>query len=152
MQLRVRRRRRGSSAMSPALILALALAAASIDAGAAASHQPPKGSQTVVQQKIDSRLLREIERARRAEKPQRDTASGIEVDGKGRALVEIRCDVTPAIQKHLRALNATVVSSLPDYRSILAWVPLLRLEELAGDDKVYALRPAPEGMTNRGKR
>jgi hypothetical protein len=38
-----------------------------------------------------------------AEKIQSDAASGIAIDSKGRALVEIRCDVTAAIQKKLRA-------------------------------------------------
>jgi len=60
--------------------------------------------------------------------------------------------VTAAFQKKLRALNATIVSSLADYRSILAWVPLARLEELAGNDTVYGIQPAPDAMTNRGKR
>jgi hypothetical protein len=153
MQIRVRRRQRGSSVASSAVILALAVAAARTDASAVASHQPPKGSQTAAQQKIDSRLLREIDRAKRgADKSSRDAASDIQIDGKGRALVEIRCDVTPAIQKKLRTLNATIVSSLPDYRSVLAWVPLARLEELAGSESVYAIQPAPDATTNRGKR
>jgi hypothetical protein len=156
MQVCVRRRPRGSSVASSApivaLIVALAAAAAPADASAAGRHQPPKGSQTVAQRKIDSRLLREVDRARRGAEKQSEPASGVAIDGKGRALVEIRCDVTPAIQKKLHTLNATVVSSLSDYRSILAWVPLTKLEELAGDDKVYAIQPAPEAMTNRGRR
>ena len=153
MRVRVPRRRRASSVMSSALILALGVVAERTDASGAAAHQPPKGSQTAAQQKIDSRLLREIERARRgAEKTQSPPTSGVAIDSKGRALVEIRCDVTAAFQKKLRALNATIVSSLADYRSILAWVPLARLEELAGNDTVYGIQPAPDAMTNRGKR
>jgi len=140
----MRRRRRCSIATLAALILSPGVAAGRADAGAAAVGQAPKGSQTVAQRKIDSRLLQEIERARRgAGKSPRDVASGIELDSKGRVLVEIRCDITPAIQKELRTLNASVVSSLPDYRSILAWVPLARLEELARSDEVYAIQPAP---------
>jgi hypothetical protein len=142
-----------SIAASAALILSLSVAAERADAGAAGVGQTPKGSRTVAQQKIDSRLLQEIDRARRgAGKSPRDAGSGVEIDSKGRVLVEIRCDVTAAIQKDLRTLNASIVSSLPDYRSILAWVPLARLEELAGRDKVYAIQPAPEAMTNRRKR
>jgi hypothetical protein len=152
MQVRVRRRRRASSLMSSALILTLGVGAECTYASGADAKQPPKGSQTAAQQKISSRLLREIDRARRGEKVERDAASGVAIDTKGRALVEIRCDVTAAIQKTLRAMNATIVSSLPDYRSILAWVPLPRLEELAGLDAVYAIQPAPQATTNRGRR
>ncbi|HMF98384.1 MAG TPA: hypothetical protein VKE96_28990 [Vicinamibacterales bacterium] len=118
----------------------------------AGAMQPPKQSQTAAQRKIDSHLLREIDRARReGDKLQPDPASGVEIDAKGRALVEIRCDVTDAMRTKLRALNATTVSSLPAYRSILAWVPLTRLEELAADQAVYGIQPAPKSMTNRPK-
>ena len=156
MQVRTRRRCRVWSATSSALILTLGVVAERTDASGAAVHQPPKESRTVAQQKIDSRLLREIDRVKRGVEKTRSDAppapSGVAIDSKGRALVEIRCDVTATIQKKLQTLNATIVSSLPDYRSILAWVPLARLEEIAGSDKVYAIQPAPDAMTNRGKR
>ena len=148
MQVRTRRRR-ASSLPSSALILALAVAPECTDASGGV-RQPPKGSQTAAQQKINSRLLREVDRARRGEKS--DAASGISIDAKGRALVEIRCDVTAAIEKKLRSVNATIVSSLPDYRSILAWVPLTRLEAIAASDAVYSIQPAPAATTNRGRR
>ena len=134
------------------LILAPGVGTDCTHAIGADAQQAPKGSQTAAQQKIDSRLLREIDRAKRGEKVERNAASGVAIDTKGRALVEIRCDVTAAIQKTLRAMNATIVSSLPDYRSILAWVPLARLEELAVMDSVYAIQPAPQATTNRGRR
>jgi len=60
--------------------------------------------------------------------------------------------VSAAIQGKPRALNGTIVSSLPDCRSILAWVPFARLEEIAGSDAVYGIQPAPDATTNRGKR
>ena len=114
--------------------------------------QPPKQSQTAAQRKIGTRLLREIDRARReGNKMKSDPASGVQIDAKGRALVEIRCDVTEALQEKLRGVGATTVSSLPAYRSILAWVPLSRLEELAGDAAIYGIQPAPESTTNRRK-
>ena len=149
MQVRTRRRR-ASSLPSSALILALAVAPECTYASSGGVRQPPKGSQTAAQQKINSRLLREVDRARRGEKS--DAASGISIDAKGRALVEIRCDVTAAIEKKLRSVNATIVSSLPDYRSILAWVPLTRLEAIAASDAVYSIQPAPAATTNRGRR
>jgi hypothetical protein len=152
MQVRVRLRPRTTTMAWSLLILALGVGTECTYASGADAPQPPKGSQTAAQQKISSRLLWEIDRARRGENTPSDAQSGIAFDSKGRALVEIRCDVTPAIQKKLRLFRATIVSSLPDYRSILAWVPLARLEELGGSDAVYGIQPAPEATTNRGKR
>ncbi len=133
------------------LTLALAAAPECLLASGSAVMQPPKELQTPAQQKISSHLLREIDRVARGERLQSEAASGVAIDAKGRALVEIRCEVTDAIRTKLRALRATIVSSLAEYRSILAWVPLTRLEELAGDDAVYGIQPAPRSMTNRPK-
>jgi hypothetical protein len=152
MQVRGRLRRRITTMAWSLLILALGVGTECTYASGADAPQPPKGSQTAAQQKISSRLLREIDRARRGKNIPSHAQSGITFDSKGRALVEIRCDVTASIQKTLRAMNATIVSSLPDYRSILAWVPLGRLEEIAGSDAVYGIQPAPDAMTNRGRR
>ena len=112
-----------------------------------AASQPPKQSQTTAQQKINSHLLGAIDRARRGD---RHTPDGIlQIDAKGRALVEIRADVTDAIRKKLREIHATTVSALPEYRSILAWVPLTQLETLASADAVYGIEPAPQATTNK---
>jgi hypothetical protein len=140
---------------SSALILALGVGspATSLSLSGPDILQPPKESQTAAQRKIDSRLLREIERVRRSgEKVQGSATAGVGIDAKGRALVEIRCDVTDAMRATLRRLGATTISSLPDYRSILAWVPLLRLEELAAGEAVYGIQPAPESTTNQRRK
>jgi len=132
------------------LSLLVVTSSAAVFAEASSSVQLPKKSRPAAQQKISSSLLREIDRARReGEKIQSDATSGVVIDAKGRALVEIRCDVTDAIRTKLRDLRATTVSSLPEYRSILAWVPLARIEELAGDEAVYGIQPAPKSTTNR---
>ena len=73
----------------------------------------------------------------------------MQIDAKGRAFVEIRAEVTDAIRKKLREIQATTVSALPAYRSILAWVPLTQLEDLAADNAVYAIEPAPQPITNK---
>jgi len=139
--------------MWSALVLALAIATECMYANGSRHSQPPKQSRTPAQRKISSRLLLEIDRDRReGNATQRDAASGVEIDVKARALVEIRCDVTDALRTKLRGLNATIVSTLGDYRSILAWVPLARLEELAASDAVYGIQPAPESTTNRPKK
>jgi len=117
-------------------------------AAATGIMQVPKPSPTAAQKKINGRLLREIERARHeGDKTPGDKAPGVMIDSKGRALVELRCDVTEMIRTKLRDFGATTVSSLPNYRSILAWVPLDRLEELAGDAAVYSIQPAPQSTT-----
>src|SRR6266478_4048281 len=61
------------------------------------------------------------------------------IDTKGRALVDVRVDVTPAMQKKITALGSTIISTSAEYRSIVAWVPLLKLEALAGDAAVRAI-------------
>jgi hypothetical protein len=151
MPVRLRPRLRTTS-LPCALVLLLGVATECAFAEGTGIVQPPKESLTVAQRKIGSKLRREIDRARReGEKIQSDPASGVEIDAKGRALVELRCDVTDAIQTKLRNLQATTVSSLPAYRSILAWVPLARMEELASDQAVYSIQPAPQSTTNRRK-
>jgi hypothetical protein len=139
--------------MSCALIATLGVGPQRLSARDAHLVQPPKPFETAAQKKISSRLLREIDRARRGgDRAKGNTTSGVAIDAQGRALVEFRCDVTDAIRTKLRAMHATIVSSLPDYRSIVAWVPLARLEELAGDDSVYSIQPAPEATTNGRKK
>ncbi len=113
---------------------------------AALPAQPPKSAQTPAQKKIGSRLLRAIERARRGD-AQQDAA--LQIDAKGRVLVEIRADVGEAIEKKLRDIDATIVATVPKYRSILAWVPLTELEGLAALEGVSSIQPAPKSTTNK---
>src|SRR5580700_4833658 len=72
-----------------------------------------KASRTPAQQKIDSRLLDEI--YRRQGKPTRNALPPgqtlLKIDLDGRALVDIRAEVTPALRKALVALKGTVVST-----------------------------------------
>ena len=130
---------------SSAIVIAVGLSPQCLATSAIA--QPPKQSQTAAQQKISSRLLRAIERARRGDRQSPDAI--VQIDAKGRAFVEIRAEVTDAIRKKLREIQATTVSALPAYRSILAWVPLTQLEDLAADNAVYAIEPAPQPITNK---
>ena len=57
--------------------------------------------------------------------------TGVELDQKGRALVDVRAEVTAALQKNVRKLGGTIESTSSKYRSIIAWVPLNELERLA---------------------
>jgi hypothetical protein len=100
-----------------------------------------KASRTPAQRKIDSQLLQEIDRINSADG--KSPATAVKVDRKHRALVDLRVAVTPAIQKSVRGLGGTIVSSSARYQSIIAWVPLLKLEELAAEPPVRAIVPAP---------
>jgi hypothetical protein len=112
---------------------------------------PEKASRTPAQQKIDSRLLYEIYRRRgeAAAKNVPPAGSGVKIDAKGRALVDVRVDVSAMMQKKISGLGSTIVSSSVEYRSIVAWIPLLKLEQLAGDPAVRAITPPSEATTKR---
>ena len=75
--------------------------------------------------------------------------TGVKLDQKGRALVDVRAEVTPALQKKVRTLGGTIESTSSEYRSIIAWVPLNRLERLAADPAVHAIEPAAQPFINK---
>ena len=106
-----------------------------------------KESLTPAQQKIDSRLFQEIVRRRsRNTQPAAPAPQGIRIDARGRAYVDVRAEVTPALRKKVEAAGGTIVSTSVEYRSIVAWLPLLKLEHLAQDPAVHAISPTPEPM------
>lgn len=133
------------------VVRVLVLVACAIGGGAAlhaASVQLPsdKISRTPAQRKIDSTLLFEIYRkqGKAAEKHVPPGKTGVRIDSKSRALVDVRAEVTPALQKKVRELGGTIDSTSAEYRSIVAWVPLLKLEQLAGEPAVISIIPKPE--------
>jgi hypothetical protein len=107
-----------------------------------------KASRTPAQQKIDSGLLDEI--SRHQDTAIRNTPPSeqrrLKIDPDGRALVDIRAEVTPALLNTLAALKGTTVSTSIEYRSIIVWLPLLKLEEVAKDPAVHSIMPAPEAI------
>ena len=119
------------------------------------SQQPPasseKAARTPAQKKIDSQLLQEIYRLRgsAAQKRVPSATTGVKIDEKQRALVDVRADVTPELQKKVRSLKGTIVSTSPQYRTIIAWIPLLKLERLAEDRRVSAISPQAEPVMHR---
>src|SRR3954466_4829366 len=88
-----------------ALVLASFVAPGVAVAPAAAHQQPPvaseKEARTPAQRKINSQILYEIYRRRGAagRKGVPPGPTGIAVDGRGRALVDVRAEVTPPLQK-----------------------------------------------------
>ena len=106
-----------------------------------ATQNAPAGEKerrTPAQQKINSQLLYEIYRLRgEAERnavPPGPT--GVKIDARGRALVGVRADPTPALQNHIRRSGGLVLSTSARGRSIIARIPLLKLEALAADPAV----------------
>lgn len=116
---------------------------------------PPllKGSLTPAQTKLDTHLLTEIFRKQgTAEKrglPPGPT--GVKVDKDDRAYVDIRAEVTPALIKKVEDAGSKVISTSERYRSIVAWVPVLRLEALAADSAIYSIIPTPEPVIKHGQ-
>jgi hypothetical protein len=126
-----------------------ATAAKSAPVQGAPAAPSEKESRTTAQQKIDSRLLYEIYRKRgqAEEKNVPPDATRVRLDKSDRALVDIRAAVTPALIAKVKKTGATVVSSSAQYHSIIARVPLLQLERLAGDPAVRAISPAADAST-----
>jgi hypothetical protein len=114
-----------------------------------------EGRRTPSQQKINSHLLYEIAR-RRGDDRQKDAppdSTDVRIDARGRALVDVRAvPVTPSLERKIRDLGGAVVSTSVVERSILAWVPLLKLERLAQEATVRFIEPAAEAITQRPSR
>jgi hypothetical protein len=105
-----------------------------------------KESRTPAQRKIDSQLLYELYRfrgeAKRKNVPPDPT--GVRIDRRRRALVDVRAEVTTTLEKKVRSLGGTIESTSREYRSVIAWVPLRTLERLAEDSAVHAIVPAAQ--------
>jgi hypothetical protein len=90
--------------------------------------------------KIDSHLLAAI---------QRGSAAGVQIDGRGRALVDITAAVDAALLEELHRRGAEVVTSSERLRSVRARVPLDQIEPIAGLPAVIFIQPAQSGTTNQ---
>ncbi len=135
---------------------AMAGAAGTIRAGAIEQIQAiiaDKAQRTPAQQKIDSRLLEaERQRAGRAS-PNGAPAlrTGITPDAKGRVLVDVSAEVTPALEKAIERLDGDILFSSARFDEIRAAMPLDALERLAarGDVRfVHGARKAGVNMIN----
>ena len=106
----------------------------------------PRDARTLAQEKINPRVMAAIYHRRGDGKgklvPASPAAASIQVDRHGRALVDVRAQVRPELEKKMKALGGVVVSSSKTYDSIVGWMPLLTLERLAADRTVRAIEPA----------
>lgn len=133
-----------------ALLCVLAAAVIVVPAARAQRSAPPdmraRDARTVAQRKINARVLSAIYRRRgdlQGKTVAKDPAS-IQVDRHGRALVDVRAQVRPELQKKIKALGGIVVSTSSTYDSIVGWMPLQTLERLAADAGVRAIEPAQQ--------
>lgn len=110
-----------------------------------------KEARTPAQRKINSQLLYEIYR-RRGEAERKGIPpgpTGVTIDARGRALVDVRAPVTKALQKTIRSGGGVIISTSPVHHSIIARVPLLALEGIAEHRAVKFIEPAAEARTVR---
>jgi hypothetical protein len=108
-----------------------------------------KNSRTAAQQKLNSQLLVEIARAKRTADAQRRPSGVVKIDVQQRALVDVRTSETASIRRMVLAWASSIVGESVAADSIVAWVPLLRLEELAQSPFVRSIEPAATPLTNR---
>ena len=120
------------------------------------SRQSPvssaKRQRSAAQAKINTHLLDAIEQARKQKSPPAPSESSlVDIDAKRRALVDLRAEVTDRLLALVRKLGGEVQSTAPPHHSIIARVPLNKLETLAADDGVQFIEPAAVPTTNRKK-
>jgi hypothetical protein len=128
----------------------LVLAAAGVSCAHPLAQGAPavseKAGRTPAQQKINSEILYEIYRrqGRAAKLGIPPGPTPLRIDSKGRTLCDVRAEVTPMLQQRITALGAEIVSASPAGRSIIAWIPLLKIERLASHAAVRAIEPKAE--------
>ena len=135
---------------SAAFALCVATTAAVVVPAARAQRRTPadrlvRDARTVAQKKIDGQVLTAIYHRRGDAKGKTvpAPAAAIKIDRHGRALVDVRAQVRPELEKKIKALGGIVVSRSQTYDSIVGWMPLQTLERLAADPSVRAIAPGP---------
>ena len=108
-----------------------------------------KSSRTAAQKKIDSQLLYALRQKRGETRGVPTQRINIELDQKGRALVDITAKVSPQVSSRIRTLGGVVISEEPQYHAIRARLALEKLEALAGRKDVSFIGPAAQSMNNR---
>ena len=109
-----------------------------------------KEGRTPEQQKIDSQLLYAIYQLRGEAESKGVPIEPIQLekDVKGQVLVDIRAPVTKKVLAQVKGFGGTVVSSSDRYHSIIAYLPLGKLEALAHSREVKFIAPKAQSMTN----
>jgi hypothetical protein len=113
-----------------------------------------KESRTDTEKKIDSRLLFKLKMARGQDIAEgvRTLDTGVLVDDKGFVEVDISAYVNKRLTAFLRQINAEIIASFPEYRSITARVPIAMIERLAAREDVIFVQPKADVMFNQSRR
>ena len=112
-----------------------------------------KVARTAALGKIDPQLLYALYR-QRGDAETKGVPEGdlrVKFDDKRRAFVTIRARVTKDLLSTIRKTGGEVVSSSVEYSDIRAYMPLEKLESLAGSKDVRAIMPADESTAGRIK-
>jgi hypothetical protein len=107
-----------------------------------------KSSRTAAQKKIDSQLLYALKQKRGETKGVPTARIDLDLDEKGRALVDITADVTAEIKAQIQKLGGAVVSDDARYHTIRARLALEKLETLAKRNDLRFIAPAAQAMNN----
>ncbi len=113
-----------------------------------------KAARTPAQRKISSALLYknsgrfDAVQAVVSKDPAKRITSLAEQDAQGRVLVDIQGDPI-ALGPEITTRGGQVVGTSTVHQSVRAWINLDRIEELAADARVHAIRPAFQATTNR---
>jgi hypothetical protein len=108
-----------------------------------------KASRTPAQKKIDSQLLYALKQQRGETRGVPTERINIELDQKGRALVDITAKVSPQVTSQIRKLGGFVISEDGRYHTIRARLALEKLEALATLKDVSFIAPPAQAMNNR---
>ena len=136
----------------PVVFLLLVSLLVSPQAAAPRGPQTPhvaRNVQAAAERKIDPQLLQEITAWRAGKKGLSEVPAAIKLDQRRRVLVDIHVPVSPASRRTVMTHGSTIVSTSVEHRSIVAWVPVIRLEMLALDPSVVSIVPAPDVTLHR---
>ncbi|MBV8856051.1 MAG: hypothetical protein JOZ02_03740 [Acidobacteria bacterium] len=107
-----------------------------------------KRARTPAQRKLDTQLLYALKQKRGETRGIPSGPIELDLDERGRALVDITAVVTPGLVSRVAKLGAEVLSTSEKYHTIRARLALERLEAVAGLKDVRYISPAAKAMTN----
>jgi len=113
--------------------------------------QDEKTSRTAAEKKIDSQLLYALKQKRGETEGVPTEPIRLELDEKGRTLVDITTNVTPQVVSQIRKLGGAIVSSYERYHTMRARLALEKLDALATLKDVKFIAPAAMPGFNRVK-
>ncbi len=75
---------------------------------------------------------------------------GVEVDRFNRVAVDLKANISSLLLRQLKFAHAEIISQFPAYQTLRAWVPLSRLEQVAGFAGVIFMEPALQPVRRVG--